>query len=203
VPDRLDYPATRRNREPILEVLRRVLPPSGRVLEIASGSGQHHVHFARALPRLVWQPTDIDPRGLASVAAWQRDSGLDNLLPPLRLDVTEPFPVEAVQAVFCANMVHIAPWPCTLGLLEGAAAALVEGGRLVLYGPYKVEGRHTSESNVAFDQSLRSRDPSWGVRDLERVLEEAEARGLRFVERVQMPANNLMVVLEREPELSR
>ncbi len=195
--ERLDYPATRRNREPILEVLTRVLPSSGCVLEIASGSGQHHVFFAGSLPGLQWQPTDLDPAGLASIEAWQASSGLDNVLPPLRLDVLEPWPVQRAEAVFCANMVHISPWACTLGLLDGAASVLGEGGRLVLYGPYKIGGEHTAPSNESFDRSLRSRDSSWGVRDLEELVEQAAGRGLVFVERVAMPANNLILVFER------
>lgn len=190
-------PAAERNRDPILAVLRRVLParPGALVLEVASGSGQHAVHFAAALPHLRWQPSDQDPVARDSVAAWRAEAGLDNLLPPLSLDVRGPWPVQAADAIFCANMIHISPWACTLALLSGAAAVLPPGSPLVLYGPYRRGGAHTAPSNAAFDASLRSRDPSWGVRDLEAVV--AQARGFALDEVVEMPANNLTVVLRR------
>ncbi|MCK6504043.1 class I SAM-dependent methyltransferase [Myxococcota bacterium] len=190
-------PAAERNRDPILAVLRRVLParPGALVLEVASGSGQHAVHFAAALPHLRWQPSDQDPVARDSVAAWRAEAGLDNLLPPLSLDVRGPWPVQAADAIFCANMIHISPWDCTLALLSGAAAVLPPGSPLVLYGPYRRGGAHTAPSNAAFDASLRARDPSWGVRDLEAVV--AQARGFALDEVVEMPANNLTVVLRR------
>lgn len=190
-------PAAERNREPLLAVLRRVLPqhPGAQVLELASGTGQHALHFAGALPHLRWQPTDADADARASIAAWRAEAGLDNLLPPLFLDVREPWPVAAADAIFCANMIHISPWTCTLALLAGAAAVLPPGSPLVLYGPYRRGGAHTAPSNAAFDASLRARDPSWGVRDLEVVV--AEARGFTLDEVVEMPANNLTVVLRR------
>ncbi|MCB9779783.1 MAG: DUF938 domain-containing protein [Alphaproteobacteria bacterium] len=191
------YPATARNRDPILAVLRRVLPDRGRVVEISCGSGEHGLHFARALPGLSWQPTDIDPDALASTEAWRAEEGPANLLPPLRLDVTAPWPVDAADAVYNANMIHIAPWACTLGLLDGAAAVLSPGAPLVMYGPYRRGGLHTAPSNAAFDDSLQARDPSWGVRDLDEVAEEARVRGLLLEEVVEMPANNLTVVYRR------
>jgi SAM-dependent methyltransferase len=190
-------PAAERNRDPILAVLRRVLParPGALVLEVASGSGQHALHFAAALPHLRWQPSDQDPVARDSVAAWRAEAGLDNLLPPLFLDVRGPWPVAAADAIFCANMIHISPWACTLALLSGAAAVLPPGSPLVLYGPYRRGGAHTAPSNAAFDASLRARDPAWGVRDLEEVV--AQARGFALDEVVEMPANNLTVVLRR------
>lgn len=191
-------PATERNRGPILEVLQRLWPTPGRILEVASGSGEHAVAFARALPHLVWQPTDLDPGALASIDAWQTEAALDNLLPAARLDVcNEPWPTGEITGVFCANMIHIAPWACTPALLHGAARRLHEGALLVLYGPFAIDGAHTSPSNAAFDRDLQSRDASWGVRDLADVLRVAAEAGFEEVERVPMPANNLTIVLAR------
>ncbi|MEW5728655.1 MAG: DUF938 domain-containing protein [Pseudomonadota bacterium] len=187
-------PATARNREPILAVLDRVLPARGLVLEIASGTGEHAAHFAPRLPRLDWQPTDPDPDALASIAAWAAETGAVNLRPPLVLDVRRPWPVGQAEAVFCANMIHIAPWECALALVEGAGRVLPAGGVLVVYGPFRVGGRHTAAGNEAFDADLRRRDPAWGVRDLEAVVETAQAAGLDHMETVPMPANNLIVV---------
>jgi hypothetical protein len=199
VDDRRFAPATARNREPIMAVLVRVLPRSGTVLEIASGTGEHAMHFARAFPQLLWQPSDVDPDALASIEAWRRSESLPNVLPPLQLDVErEPWPVERIDAVFCANMIHIAPWSSTVAMLRGVGRRLPEHGVLVMYGPYRIGGRHTAPSNDAFDRSLRARDPAWGVRDLEAVLAEAEANALTLRERVVMPANNQTLVLARE-----
>lgn len=186
--------AAERNCEPILGVLRRVLPPAGLLLEVASGTGQHAAHFAAALPELVWQPSERDPELLASIAAWTR--GLPNVLPPLALDVTvERWPIAApLDAIFNANMIHIAPWPVCLGLLRGAARQLKAGGVLVMYGPYRIGGRHTADSNQAFDGRLRDSDPSWGVRDLEAVCEAAAAHQLGLEQRFEMPANNQTLV---------
>jgi SAM-dependent methyltransferase len=190
-------PAAERNREPILAVLRRVLPRHGSVLEVASGTGQHVAHFAAALPDLVWQPSERDPESLPSIVAWSR--GLPNVLPPIVLDVTaEPWPIGTCDALFNANTIHIAPWDAGLALLRGAGRHLRPGGVLVLYGPYRIGGAHTAPSNDAFDADLRRRDPAWGVRDLEAVLDAAAAQGLRLVERVAMPANNQTLVLRRE-----
>lgn len=192
-------PATERNREPILEVLRRVLPGRGLVLEIASGSGEHAVHFARALPEILIQPSDPDPAGRASIEAWRRHEGVENVLPALALDArADDWPIEHADALLCCNMIHIAPWEAALGLLRGAARLLPPGAPLVLYGPYRRDGRHTSASNADFDTSLRARDPAWGVRDLEAVVAAANEQGLQLDEVVEMPANNLTVVLRRE-----
>jgi len=192
--ERLDAPATGRNREPILAVLRRVLPAEGLVLEVASGTGQHAAWFGAALPGLVWQPTDRDPTHRASIAAWTE--GLPSVRPPLDLDTTRrPWPVQRADAVVCINMIHIAPWAACLGLLEGAAELLPPGAPLVLYGPYKRGGAHTAPSNAAFDADLRARDPTWGVRDLEAV--QKAAAGFVLEEVAEMPANNLTVVFRR------
>lgn len=197
---RLHFPATARNREPILEVLRRVLPRQGLVLEVASGSGEHAAFFAAALPDLVWQPSDCDRSLLASIAAHAAASGSANFRPPLYLDVLDqPWPVERCEAVICINMLHIAPWVAGLALLKGAAAVLSEGAPLCLYGPFRREGRHTAPSNEAFDRSLRMQDPAWGVRDLESVVETAAPLGLVLDETVAMPANNLSIILRRRP----
>jgi SAM-dependent methyltransferase len=191
-------PAVARNREPILAVLRRVLPAQGTVLEIASGTGEHAVHFAAALPGLTWQPTDPDPDALRSIAAWRAMTKLPNVLPPIELDVTsQTWPVARADAVVCINMIHISPWRATEGLMAGAERLLSAGGVLFLYGPYKEGGRHTAPSNEAFDADLRSRNPEWGVCDLDDVKSLAGKHGLDFVERVAMPANNLSVVFRR------
>lgn len=190
-------PACERNRDPILEVLRRVFPADGAVLEVAAGSGQHAAYFSDALPGLTWQPTDPDPEALASIDDWARDSK-GTVLPALRLDVHDPaWPVARADAMLCANMIHIAPWSATGALLEGAGRALSAGGVLVLYGPFLRDGRHTAESNVAFDRWLKDRDPAYGVRDLRAVTDLAAAQGLMLEEVVEMPANNLCVVLRR------
>jgi SAM-dependent methyltransferase len=187
-----------RNKQPILDVLQRVLPESGLVLEIASGTGQHIVHFAKALPHLTWQPSDPDPRARQSITAWIAAEALANTREPLALDVRQqPWPASSCDALVCINMVHISPWSATEALFEGAARILPEGGVVYLYGPYRVNGRDTSESNAAFDATLRAQNPEWGVRDLERVLDEASRRGFDFVESVPMPANNLSVVWRR------
>ncbi len=191
-------PATGRNRDPILAVLRRVLPPKGVVLEIASGTGEHAVYFARNLPDLVWQPSDPDAESRESIAAWTDASGAANVRPPLDLDAAAPsWPIERADAVVCINMVHIAPWRATEGLLSGAARILPAGGVLYLYGPYKRDGRHTAPSNEAFDGDLRQRNPEWGVRDIAEVRNVASVFGLRLQEVAEMPANNLSVVFDR------
>lgn len=195
---KLIFPATARNREPIAEVLDRVLPKAGTVLELASGSGEHAVFFAARYPSLIWQPTDLAPAHLDSIAAWADEARLPNLRPPLRLDATAlPWPVDTADVVIAINLIHIAPWEACVGLMEGAAAVLPPGGLLILYGPYKVGGVHTAPSNEAFDEGLRSRDPSWGVRDREAVEAEAKRRGLELAEAVQMPANNLTLVFRK------
>jgi SAM-dependent methyltransferase len=191
----LTSPAVARNREPILAVLRRVLPAHGTVLEIASGSGEHAVHFAAALPHLTWQPTDLDPDARRSIAAYRAGARLPNLLPPLALDAASPvWPVAEAGAIVSINMIHIAPWSAAQGLMAGAERILTPGGTLYLYGPFKENGEHTAPSNAAFDASLRQRDPRWGVRDVGDVCDLAQRHGLALVERVAMPANNLSLV---------
>ena len=194
----LTSPSVVRNRDPILSVLGRVLPPTGQVLEIASGTGEHAVHFAAAFPHLTWQPTDRDERALKSIAAHRAASALPNLLPPLLLEAaTTEWPVKRVDAIVAINMVHISPWQATQGLMARAGRILPSGGVLFLYGAYKENGAHTASSNEAFDLDLRRRDPEWGVRDVEAVADLAREHGLDLVERVQMPANNLGLVFRR------
>jgi SAM-dependent methyltransferase len=191
-------PHVARNRDPILEVLRRVLPPTGLVLEVASGSGEHAAYFAAKFPALLWQPTDPDQEALASMAAHRSADGTPNLLPPLHLDVTaEPWPVERADAVICCNMIHIAPWAACEGLIVGAARILPAGGLLYLYGPYKIDGRHTAPTNQAFDDRLRAQNAAWGIRDLEEVRALAVHHGFALAETVPMPANNLSVMFRR------
>lgn len=191
-------PAVARNRDPILTVLQRVLPERGLVLEIASGTGEHAVHFAGGLPGLTWQPTDRGPEALASIDAWAAEAGAANLRPALVLDVTaQPWPVEQADAVVCINMIHIAPPAATEGLLRGAAAVLPEGAPLYLYGPFKVGGFHTADSNMAFEAWLKEQDPDYGLRNLEDVAELAAMLGFGEPETVQMPANNLSVIFRR------
>ncbi|AMR81979.1 DUF938 domain-containing protein [Cupriavidus nantongensis] len=191
-------PATERNREPILAVLRQVLPASGTVLEIASGTGQHAVHFAAALPGITWQPSDPDAAARASIAAWTAHAGLANVRAPLALDVCQqPWGIDAAAAVVCINMIHIAPWAAAEALFAGAGKLLGPGGVLFLYGPYRRGGAHTAPSNAAFDAQLRATDPDWGVRDMEAVVALGAAQGLRCDEPVPMPANNFCLVLRK------
>ncbi|MBK9034498.1 MAG: DUF938 domain-containing protein [Myxococcales bacterium] len=189
-------PSVARNRAPILEVLRRALPPSGVVLEIASGTGEHAVHFAGALPALTWQPTDADPAARASIAAWREDAALPNLRAPLPLDVTGPWPLATADAVVCINMIHISPWAATEALFAGAARVLAAGAPLVTYGPYRFGGV-TAPSNLDFDASLRARDPRWGVRDVDDLDACAATCGLARIETVALPANNHALVWRR------
>ncbi|MCH7832239.1 MAG: DUF938 domain-containing protein [Proteobacteria bacterium] len=238
--------ACERNKAPILEVLKRVLPEEGLVLEIGSGTGRHAAHFAPRLPGITWQPSDRDPDSFASIDAWARQEAgsgesatgnqqeapgeaarpgvppenkrTPNLLPPIVLDVTGAvWPITEADAIFSANMIHIAPWECCLGLVAGAGRILAArgpgglgvspgnktgkqtttGGALVLYGPFKREGEHTAPSNESFDHSLRARDPAWGVRDLDAVADAAAGAGLDLAETVGMPANNLIAVFRR------
>jgi SAM-dependent methyltransferase len=192
-------PHVARNRDPILEALRRILPPKGLVLEVASGSGEHAAYFAAKLPAFSWQPTDPDAEALASVAAHRTAGGAPNLLPPLHLDVmSERWPVERADVVMCCNMIHIAPWAACEGLVAGAARTLTPGGLLFLYGPYKIGGEHTASSNRDFDLDLRTRNPQWGIRDLDDVTALAERHGFKLAETVSMPANNLSVIFQRD-----
>lgn len=198
---RLDYPATRRNRDALLLVLREVLPSSGTVLEIASGSGQHVAHFAESLQNLRWRPTDQDASVLASIEAWT--GHLDNVDPPALLDVTrDDWPLARCEAVVCANMIHIAPWTACLGLLDGVSKRLGPGAPLCLYGPFKRNGAHTAPSNAAFDESLRARNADWGVRNLDDVAHEAGLRGLALDRVFEMPANNLTVVFRPQSRIN-
>jgi len=189
-------PATERNREPIREVLERELPAAGTILEIASGTGEHAVHFARAFPALTWQPSDPDPTARASISAWRDEAGLPNLAAPLALDVTAPWPIERADAIVCINMVHISPWESALALFAGAGALLPPGALLYLYGPYRFDGV-TAASNEDFDRSLRARDPRWGVRDVRELTAAAGEHGLVLRGAVAMPANNHSLLYRR------
>lgn len=190
-------PATERNRDAIVAVLRDALPSAGIVLEVASGSGEHAVHFAVAFPAIDWQPSDPDPAALASIAAWRAEADLANLRAPIHLDAAGHWPIAQADAILCINMTHIAPWEATLGLLNGAGASLPSGGLLYLYGPYIRDDVDTAPSNLAFDASLKDRDPRWGVRRLEDVVAAADAQGLRLDRLIAMPANNLSLLFRR------
>jgi hypothetical protein len=196
--DRQYAPATLRNRDFILDVLRAVLPTTGTILEIASGSGEHVVHFARCFSRLVFQPSDPDPDARLSVDAWVKAAGVTNVRPPVALDASSPvWPIASADGIICINMVHISPWEATLGLINGAAAALSPASPLYLYGPYLREGIATAPSNQAFDRSLRDRNPNWGLRELEVVAATAQSAGLSAPVITEMPANNLSLVFRR------
>jgi SAM-dependent methyltransferase len=192
-------PAADRNKQPILDVLREVLPECGTALEIASGTGQHVAWFASALPQWTWQPTDAMLVAMDSISAHVTEQGLGNVRPPLVLDVMVPewLPSnEQFDLIYCANMLHISPWATCAALMQGAARHLGPAGVLVTYGPYLEDGVPTSEGNLSFDQSLRSQDPAWGIRRREDVEQEAERAGLRLRARHAMPANNLLLLWE-------
>lgn len=191
-------PPAERNKQAIADVLARVLPNAGVVLEIASGTGQHAEHFARAFPALTWQPSDPDVAALAALAERVRRAALPNLRAPVELDVHEPPSLDGICAVVCSNMIHIAPWSACAALLLCAEAWLAPGAPLVLYGPFKRGGEHTAASNAAFDADLRRRNPEWGVRDLDDVVALALRHSLELAEVVAMPANNLTAVLRRQ-----
>ena len=192
--DRRHAPATLRNRMAIADVLRAGLPRSGTVLEIASGSGEHAAYFAGEFPALAWQPSDPDRAALTSIAAWC--AGIDNVLPPLDLDAAAPvWPVSRADAVLCINMLHISPWAATLGLMAGAARVLDTGAPLLVYGPFLRDDVPTAPSNLAFDESLRERDPAWGIRSVGAVAEAAT--GFALDQTIEMPANNVMLVFRR------
>ena len=189
-----DHPSGERNKQPILDVLQRVLPPRGTVLEIASGSGQHVVYFARALARLIWQPSEADEELCEEMRKRLRAATLPNIREPLLLNVCDDAWLSmTADAIVCINMIHIAPWSATEGLLRHASRLLEPGELLILYGPFKRSGRHTAPSNEAFDASLRAQDPAWGVRDIEEVEALAARVGFELAEVVKMPANNLTV----------
>ena len=188
-------PAVARNTAPILEVLRGVLPHAGVVLEVASGTGEHALAFARAFPHLLWQPTDAEAVALRSAEAWRAADGVPNLMAPVHLDAAgDKWPLDEAQALVCINMVHISPWAATVGLLAGAARVLKTGAPLYLYGPYRQQGVETAPSNEAFDRSLKSRNAEWGLRYLEDVAAEAGQHGLNLESVIPMPADNLSVI---------
>ena len=199
IPDRRQSaPAALRNRDPILEVLRTVLPERGTVLEVASGTGEHIVHFARALPRLDWQPSDPSEEARRSIDAWAAAEGAGNVAPALEIDASRPrWPVAHADAILCINMVHISPWAATEGLMCGAGALLPVGAPLYLYGPFRRADAAFAPSNAAFDDDLRRRNPEWGVRQLEDVALVAKSCGLMLDRTVEMPANNLSVIFRR------
>jgi SAM-dependent methyltransferase len=195
---KLDAPAALRNRDPIAAVLADALPATGRVLMIAEGSGIHAVHMARRFPHLRWLPSDPDPAARASIAAFRAEANLANLDEPIDLDVIrDGWPVEQADAIVCINLVHISPWTATQGLLAGAARTLPPGGVLYVYGPFLRRGVATAPSNVTFDQSLRARNPAWGLRSVEDVEILAAAAGLRLETIVGMPANNLSLLFRK------
>lgn len=191
-------PAAARNVGPIGEVLTDWVPHAGTVLEIASGTGEHALAFARIFPDLDWQPSDRDPQALASIAAWREEHGTPNLLPPIVIDAaTTPWEVSRADAILTINMAHISPWASTIGLLDEAERLLGKGAPLIFYGPWLSGDIDTASSNLAFDESLRSRDARWGLRRVESLVEEAHKRGFGLAEKRAMPANNLMLLLRR------
>jgi SAM-dependent methyltransferase len=201
---KLTWGAPERNKQPILEVLQRVLPERGTLLEVASGTGQHATYFAQHLRGWIIQPSDIEPENVASIEARRFEEALPNLLAPVQLDVAAArWPVASVSAIFSANLIHIAPWQVALALFQGAARHLVSDGLLIVYGPFKIGGVHTAPSNQSFDESLRAQDPSFGVRDLDAVLAVASGHGLAFSERIEMPANNQTLIFRRSGELGQ
>jgi hypothetical protein len=204
---RLDAAAFHRNHEPIWAVLQKFLAgKSGNVAEVGGGTGQHVVHFAKHTPDIIWWPSDLNERHLKSIEAWRAHTGLSNIRPPLRIDLTDPAWCPAMHdssgpaellAVFCANVIHIAPWRVAEGLFAGAGRYLRSDGRLFLYGPFKRDGKHTAMSNAVFDTSLREQDADWGVRDIVDLEKLAAGVGLALVETVQLPANNMILVFGR------
>ena len=198
--DARNAPATARNREPILAVLREILPSQGTVLEIASGTGEHAVHFAAGLDHLTWQPSDPDAEARRSIAAHAASGRLANVRPPLELDASAAvWPITHADAIVSINMIHIAPWTAAEGLMAGAERLLAPGRPLFLYGPYREGDRALAPTNAAFDTSLKSRDPAWGLRELDDVTALARRHGLSLERRIEMPANNLSLVFRRNP----
>jgi len=187
-------PATERNRDVIAETLARVLPADGLVLEVASGTGEHAVHFAKRLPGLIWQPSDPDPIAIASINAWRADTKLANVRPAMQLDASADWPISHADAVICINMTHISPWAATLGLLRNAARVMPPSAVLFMYGPYNQHGVPLADSNAAFDMSLRQQNPEWGLRYVDDIVEEADKIGLRLDQVIAMPANNLSLI---------
>ena len=207
IPQLQHSPAAERNQAPILAQLQALLAPAGAALEVASGTGQHAAHFAAALPGWTWQPTDLQATHFGSVNGWAAQTGARNVLPPLRLDVLQsPWPSErpafgaaAFDLIYCANMLHIAPWACCAGLMQGAARHLAPGGHLVTYGPYLEDGVPTAPGNLSFDASLRAQDPSWGIRRIDDVGAVAAEAGLQLAARHALPSNNLLLVWAHAP----
>jgi SAM-dependent methyltransferase len=187
-------PATERNRDVIAETLARVLPAEGLVLEVASGTGEHAVHFARCFSGLIWQPSDPDPIAIASINAWRADTKLVNVRPAMQLDASADWPISHADAVICINMTHISPWVATLGLLRNAARVLPPSAVLFIYGPYNQHGVPLADSNAAFDAALRQQNPEWGLRYVDDIVEEADKIGLRLDQVITMPANNLSLI---------
>lgn len=187
-------PATERNRDAITHVLKGYLPAQGTVLEIASGTGEHIVHFAAQFPHLAWQPSDSDPLALASIAAWRAESGGDNLLAPVEVDAAADWQVQDISAILCINMVHISPWEATKGLMRNAGRLLPKGGVLYVYGPFRQQNRPTAPSNEEFDRNLKSRNSQWGLRLVEDVAQEASLHALHLDQIIEMPANNLSLL---------
>ena len=195
---RIVSPSAERNKGPIAEILMRVLPAQGEVLEVSSGTGQHVLHFAQAMPHIRWRPTERDADALKSIASWLGQTPAPNVNAPLRLDVYDAiWPVHDMAAVVCINMIHIAPPSAAEALLRGAGDVIAPGGILFLYGPYRRQGRHTSPSNKAFDERLKATNPGWGVRNLEDVVHLASAVGLELEQTHDMPANNLALVFRK------
>ena len=195
---RRSAPAVARNREPIADVLAAWLPQTGVVLEIASGSGEHAHYFAARFPGLEWQPSDIHPDALASIEAWRVGVGAANVRAPIALDAAAPdWPIDSAGAVLSINMVHISPWASALGLIEGSMRLLAHGAPLILYGPWLKDDIPTASSNLAFDVDLKHRDPRWGLRRVEDFAAAAAEKGLELIETRQMPANNMILLLER------
>ena len=195
---RRSAPAALRNREPIGDVLHEWLPPSGLVLEIASGTGEHAAYFAERFPNIDWQPSDIHPDALGSIEAWREAGNLPNIRPPLVIDAaSSDWPIDRADAVLSINMVHISPWASALGLLHGAARLLSPGAPLILYGPWLRENVVPAPSNLAFDADLKRRNPAWGLRRVEDFAVAATERGFDLIETRQMPANNMMLLFLR------
>ncbi len=196
-------PATDRNREPILAVLKDCIPDHGTILELASGSGQHAIYFVDQMPGHYWQPSDPDEESRNSISAWWWEVQLNNILPPLNINAQDDiWDIENVEipqpvtSIVCINMVHISPWESTVGLIKGASRILPKDGILYLYGPYKVDGKHTAPSNELFDIKLRSQNPEWGIRELNDVIKLAHENDLSLVKTVDMPANNLSIIFK-------
>ena len=193
---RRSAPAALRNRPFIADVLAEWLPKTGRVLEIASGTGEHAVFFAQRFPNLEWQPSDIHPDAISSIVAWREAADVPNLRAPIEIDASAShWPIDRADAVLSINMVHISPWASALGLLDGAARLLSNGAPLIMYGPWTANGVETAASNLDFDSQLRARNPQWGLRSVEDFAAAAQERDLRLVETRAMPANNLMLLL--------